>query len=297
VRVRTWRALKATGCGALRDGVYLLPARPECEQVFNELAAAVESAQGEASVLTLEARNAEQQSQFIALFDRAADYKAFGSELARLRRSLRTASENAARRELRAAAQRLDALRRIDFFPGPAADEAAAAYESLRDEIEQRWSPGEPTAAASSIDRRDAADYRGRTWATRARPWVDRLASGWLVRRFVDSDARFVWFDAKRKAPKGALGFDFDGATFTHTEGLVTFEVIAESFGLRDDPALRRLGEAVHYLDIGGVPSEEAAGLEVLMRGLQARHADDDALLDAACEVLDAMYAGLKAAQ
>jgi hypothetical protein len=78
---------------------------------------------------------------------------------------------------------------------------------------------------------------------------------------------------------------------------MVTFEVIAESFGLREDPALRRLGEAVHYLDVGGMPSEEAAGLELVMRGLQARHADDDALLDAACEVLDAMYAGMKATE
>lgn len=298
VRVRTWRALKASGCGALRDGVYLLPARPDCAQVFAELAEAVEAADGEASVLEFDARNPEQQSRFVALFDRSAEYKAFGAEVARLRRSLRNASEGVVRRELRAAAQRLEALRRIDFFPGTGAEEAGAALEALRAEIEQRLSPGEPSAAEQAIVRRDAADFRGRVWTTRARPWVDRLASGWLIRRFVDPEARFAWFDPKKKAPKAsAIGFDYDDATFTHADGKVTFEVIAETFGLHEDPALRRLGEAVHYIDVGGVPSEESAGLELVMRGLQARHADDDELLDAACSVFDAMYAGMRVAE
>jgi hypothetical protein len=207
---------------------------------------------------------------------------------------LRTANENLARKEIRALAQRLESLRRIDFFPGTGAEDAAAAFEALRLESEQRWSPGEPSAAQQEIVRLDRADYRKRTWATRERPWVDRLASAWLVLRFVDPEARFVWTSAKRKAPKGAVGFDFDGATFSHANGLVTFEVIAESFGLREDAALRRLGEAVHYIDVGGVPSEEAAGLELVMRGLQAQHADDDELLAAAGAVFDALYAGLQ---
>jgi hypothetical protein len=297
VRVRTWRALKASGCGALRDGVYLLPNRPDCVRVFDELARAVEAAHGEATLLEFDARDADQQSQFVALFDRSADFKNFATDVARLRRPLRTAAENLARKEIRALAQRLESLRRIDFFPGTSGEDAAAAFEALRLESEQRWSPGEPSAAERAIVRLDLVDYRGRIWATRERPWVDRLASAWLVLRFVDPEARFVWTGAKRKAPKGAVGFDFDGATFSHTDGKVTFEVIAESFGLHDDAALRRLGEAVHYLDVGGVPSEEAAGLELVMRGLQAQHADDDELLVAANTVFDALYAGLQAVE
>lgn len=294
VRVRTWRALKASGCASLRDGVYLLPNRPDCERVFNELAGAVEAANGEATLLAFDARDDEQQAQFVALFDRLADFKAFASDVARARRPLRTASESSGRKEIRVLSQRLEALRRIDFFPGTAAEEAAAAFEALRVESEQRWSPGEPSAAQRAIVPLDRADYRKRIWATRERPWVDRLACAWLVRRFVDPEARFVWTGAKRPAPKGALGFDFDGATFSHTDGKVTFEVIVASFGLDEDAALRRIGEAVHYLDIGGVPSEEAAGLELVLRGLQAGHADDDELLAAACGVFDALYAGLR---
>jgi hypothetical protein len=295
VRVRTWRALKASGCGALRDGVYLLPDRADCAQVFAELAAAVRVADGEATVLEFEARDPEQQAQFEELLDRSAEYKAFETELAQQRRLLRSAAEVAGRRTLRALAQRLDALRAIDYVGGDRGPKAAAALEKLRLECEARWSPGEPTGLQkSAIERLDPVDYQRRIWATRERPWVDRLASAWLIRRFVDPSARFVWLKPKAKPPKGALGFDFDGATFTHADGKVTFEVIAASFGLEDDETLKKIGEAVHYIDIGGAASEPAAGLEAMMRGLQAQHADDDALLAAAEAVFDALYAGLR---
>src|SRR5512147_3246167 len=285
VRVRIWRALKAGGCGALRDGVYLLPDRPECARVLDGLADEVRQADGEA----------EQQRQFEALFDRSEEYRAFERDLARARRELRTADEGPGRRALRALAQRLDALRSIDFFADARAASVATALEDLRLECEARWSPGEPAVRAKgAIESLDAADYQGRTWATRQRPWVDRLASAWLVRRFIDPSARFVWLKPSAKPPKAALGFDFDGARFTHVAGKVTFEVIAASFGLDDDAALRRLGEAVHYIDIGGAANDEAAGLEALIRGLQAQHDDDDALLEAALGVFDALYAGIR---
>ena len=91
--------------------------------------------------------------------------------------------------------------------------------------------------------------------------------------------------------PRGALGFDFDGARFTHVGGRVTFEVLMASFGLEAELRLQRLGTAVHYLDAGGIPVPEASGLEAVLAGLRALHADDDALLDAACTIFDALYA------
>jgi hypothetical protein len=297
VRVRIWRALKASGCGALRDGVYLMPDRPEFARVLDGLAEEVRQADGEATQLAFAARDAEQQRQFKALFDRSDEYKAFERDLARARRELRTADEGPGRRALRALAQRLDALRGIDFFADARAASVTVALEDLRLECEARWSPGEPAARVKgAIEALDAADYQGHTWATRQRPWVDRLASAWLVRRFIDPSARFVWLKPAAKPPKTALGFDFDGARFTHVAGKVTFEVIAASFGLDDDAALCKLGEAVHYIDVGGAANDEAAGLEALIRGLQAQHDDDDALLEAALGVFDALYAGLREA-
>jgi hypothetical protein len=297
VRVRIWRTLKASGCGALRDGVYLLPARPGCADVFDALADEVRQAGGEATRLVLAARDREQQQQFEALFDRSSEYKAFEIELARQRRALRTATELAGRRALRSLAQRLDALQAIDFFADGRGAGAATALEELRVACEARWSPGEPrTRAAGRIETRDPADYQGRTWATRARPWVDRLASAWLIARFIDRSPRFVWLKSTMRVPKAVLGFDFDSATFSHVDGKVTFEVIAASFGLDGDEALRKIGEAVHYIDVGGAASDEAAGLEALIRGLQAQHSGDDALLAASMAVFDALYAGLRGA-
>ena len=128
----------------------------------------------------------------------------------------------------------------------------------------------------------------------RARPWVDRLATrlaGAALHRSVGA-LRLAEDPAKR--PKSALGFDFDGARFTHVGGKVTFEVVARASGWTSDPALRRIGELVHYIDVGGIPVDEAAGLETMVRGLQAQHDDDDALLAAACPLFDALYAGLE---
>jgi len=293
VRVRTWRALKAAGCGALRDGVYLLPDGTEAGVTLAGLAESIEQGGGEATILSFAARDDQQQAQFTALFDRSAEFKEFVAEVAQTRRAMRTANERTARNDILALAAKLDALRRTDFFPGSTSAEAEAALEALRAEGAARWA-GEPATAHGALVSRAVSDYRGRTWATRKRPWVDRLASAWLILRFIDPQANFVWFDPRRKPPKAAIGFDFDGATFTHVEGKVTFEVLAASFGLEHDDALRRLGDVVHFIDVGGDPSDEAAGLEAMVRGLQAQHADDDALFSAACATFDALYAGMK---
>jgi hypothetical protein len=134
--------------------------------------------------------------------------------------------------------------------------------------------------------------FQGRTWATRKRPWVDRLATAWLIARFIDRSPRFVWLDNAKRCPKSALGFDFDGATFSHVDDKVTFEVVLSAFSLEHDPALRRLGELVHDIDVGGIPVDAAAGVETVVRGLQAQHPqDDDALLAAALPLFDSLYA------
>jgi hypothetical protein len=297
VRVRIWRTLRTTGCAALRDGVYLLPDRPDCAATFARAQAEAQAAGGVASVLAASARDADQETAWVALFDRSADHKTLVADMARCHQGLRKASEPAARRALRALTQRLEALQAIDFFAAEAAERTTSAFATLRFAVEARFSPGEPTArAASALPRLDAADYRGRTWATRRRPWVDRLASAWLIRRFVDPQARFVWIASPDKAPKRALGFDFDGAAFTHVGNKTTFEVLAASFGLDRDIALSLVGDAVHALDIGGSSSAEAAGLQAVIRGLRVQHPSDDGLLNAACILFDALYAGLEEA-
>jgi hypothetical protein len=119
---------------------------------------------------------------------------------------------------------------------------------------------------------------------------VDRVASAWLIRHFIDHDATFVWLERPADCPPDAHGFDFDGAEFTHVGERVTFEVLMHAFGLERDASLERVARLVHFLDVGGEPVAEAAGFEAVLAGLRTSSAGDDALLAAATPVLDALY-------
>jgi hypothetical protein len=290
VRLRVWRGLKAMGCAALRDGAYVLPAAHA--PAFEALAAEVRGHGGTASVLDLAPRDEAQAQEVLALFDRTDAYAAWRATAIALHQELDGATETEARRRLRSVADALEAVRAIDHYPGEAATQAEAELQGLRTALDARFSRGEPAARATGgIERLDRRRFQGRRWATRARPWVDRLACAWLIRRFIDEAPHFTWFADPARPPRGALGFDYDGARFTHVGAKVTFEVIAASFGLDADARLQRIAQAVHYLDVGGIPVPEAAGLEAVLAGLREQHADDDALAAAAALVFDALYA------
>jgi hypothetical protein len=293
VRLRVWRALKTLGCGSLRDGVYVLPSSEVAQ--FEPVVDEVRSHGGQASVLALSTQDDVQREEVLALFDRTAAYGQWRAEAQALATALPSLEETEARRRSRGIAEALQALRRIDYYPGPAAEQAQAELDTLRQAVDARFSPGEPRAlAAHGIARLDIRKFQGKRWATRARPWVDRLACAWLIRRFIDTEARLLWLAdpaGSTPAPRDALGFDYDGARFSHVGSLVSFEVLAASFGLDQDARLLRIARAVHFLDIGGIPVPEAAGLEAVLSGLRAVHAEDDQLTRAASAVFDALYA------
>ena len=290
VRLRVWRALKSLGGAALRDGAHLLP-RPHAD-LFTPLVADVRSHGGQAVLVDATPRDDTQQAEWVALFDRSDGYARWRGEADALAKAIPTLAEPEARRRLRAAADALLALQRIDFFAGEASLQADDVMGALRAGLDARFSKGEPTAEAPhGIARLDRKKFQGRRWATRSRPWVDRLACAWLIRRFVDTEARFLWLDDPGRAPRGSIGFDHDGARFTHVGNRVTFEVMAASFGLDADTRLQRIARAVHYLDVGGIPAPEAAGLEAVLSGMREVHTDDDRLAQAATGVFDALHA------
>lgn len=130
------------------------------------------------------------------------------------------------------------------------------------------------------------------TWATRRRLHVDRTASAWLIRRFVDRHARFVFVDDPDEIPGDAIPFDITGAELSHHDGKCSFETILDRYGL-DDPALRAIGQIVHEADIGDerYDAPEAAGLDVIVRGLGIAAMDDDELLRLTDRLFDGLYA------
>lgn len=289
-RMRVWRALKARGAAALRDGVYLLPAGPASDAVFREQAEEVRRSGGQARLLPIDGVDTAQGADFRGLFDRSGDYAGLIEAIRRLRAGFMPRTGKAATAQLRRLRRQFEAIRATDYFPGPAAEQAGELLAEAEGALEALASPGEPKPRGGAIRRLDAADFRGRTWATRKRPWVDRLASAWLIKRFIDPRARFLWLADAKKCPARALGFDFDGATFTHVGSRVTFEVLLASFGLENDPALVRIGALVHFLDVGGAPVPEASGVQAVLRGARERCKNDDALLAEARRLFDDLY-------
>lgn len=290
-RMRFWRALKAKGCAVLRDGIYLLPHTEERETMLRELAIAIADSGGTAHLLRAPSLDASQEAEFRALFDRDDDYAAFIRSLSEARKTLAGQSATELTRLLRRLRKDFDTIRAIDYFPDDAATCAELAWQDFVSLVDTVLSPGEPHAAERIIQVLAIDDHQGRTWATRQRMWVDRGASAWLIRRFIDARARFVWLASPSECPSDALGFDFDGATFTHVGERVTFEVLLASFGLDQDSALLRLGTIVHALDVGGPGAPEAVGFEAVMAGARQRTESDDQLLEQMSDVLDSLYA------
>jgi len=287
--MRVWRALKALGAAVLRDGVYLLPGNADRQAGMERLARDVVESGGEAHILMLDRLPPDQEKDFQSRFDRTSDYARLISAIAKAKAGLATRRRNLARRSLKQLHREFQTLHSTDFFSGAAAEQAAEALSEAEMLARMRLA-GEPNAQSGSIQRLAIKDYRARIWATRAHPWVDRLASAWLIKRFIDPKARFVWFKHPKDNPRQALGFDFDGARFTHVGARVTFEVLMLSFGLEQDKALQRVGGLVHYLDVGGVPVPEAVGLEVLLKGARESIADDNRLLSEASRIIEHLY-------
>jgi hypothetical protein len=290
VRMRVWRALKALGTSVLRDGVYLLPNRIEFIEPLQAQSEEVTASGGTAQILEVTARDEEQESEFRQLFDRTSEYEKLMLEANAARKEIRGLDRAALSARLTRLKRDCEAIALRDFFPGAARDQAHGALEDLARAASAVLSPDEPHAAAGRIQRMEPAKYRGRTWATRARPWADRLASAWLIKRFIDPSAKILWLKSPKDCPKRAVGFDFDGAEFTHVRAMVTFEVLLASFGLDGDPALERIGALIHYLDVGGVPVPEAAGLEAVLRGAHVALTDDEALLGEAGRLFEYLY-------
>lgn len=289
--MRIWRALKGMGCAVLRDGVYLLPATPENRDSLQLQAEAVRAAGGNDYLITFESSHEETDS-LKALFDREADYAALLTQVHTFRSTVVQAEEAEARRLLAQLQRQFQATVAIDYFPGYAREQATQAMTEAEAAFNRCFSPDEPKAVQATIAQRKRTQYRTRRWATRAHLWIDRVASAWLIQRFIDPEARFLWLCDTKECPEDAVGFDFDGAEFTHVQERVTFEVLLESFALANDAALQRLAALVHFLDVGGLPVPEAAGVAAILTGARTRLADDDAFLAETSRLLDDLYLG-----
>ncbi len=283
-RVALWRRLQRLGALPV-TGTYVLPERPDCLESFTWLAQEIEAADGEAVVMKVEFEGLGEKD-LVARFDeaRAEAYAEMLTELGALEDVLKLAeNELEPIKALAKLRRRFTEARRVDFFDSPAGRQVAARLAGL----EQRLLPGPPEEA--DIVTRNKADYRGKTWVTRPQPHVDRLASAWLIRRFIDPEAVILYRDS---VGEDEVSFDMSEADFGHTGSLCTFETLVRAFALEDD-ALVPIAHIVHELDLRDerYARPEAAGLDALLDGWLSLGLSDEALEQRGFVVFEGLYA------
>jgi hypothetical protein len=286
-RMRAWRALKASGAAVLRDGAYLLPDIGVCREALASVERDILSINGTVYILPVVDPQGE---RFVELFDRSDDYSKLRAEIEECRGQLNPENALATTKHIRKLRKHYDQLSNIDYFPGKPKEQIDSALQELETAASRALSADEPHSRDEPITALNRGDYQSRVWATRKRPWVDRLACAWLIRRFIDPQAQILWLNTPHDCPADALGFDFDNATFSHVGNRVTFETLQASFELQE-PGLNRIAALVHYLDIGGIQPLEAAGIERVLAGLRETIPHDDHLLAAASAIFDGLLA------
>lgn len=285
-RMRVWRSLKACGAATLRDGVYVLP-----EAYAEKFDAIAENLIAEGGNAYLFSGMATAHLDVEQLFNRKEDYEALYQQLGQLRQALNQTDKKELLKQIRKLRKQLQALIAIDYFPTEAQQQTVRELDAVEQSILRWGEVDEPQAAHGDIQVLCKQDFQHRVWATRKRPWIDRLASAWLIQNFIDPEASFLWLDTPNDCPATALGFDFDGARFSHLDHWVTFETLLHSFALHQQSALKQIAEIVHFLDVGGVEPPEAIGIEKVIQGLRTKITDDDQLLELSNYVFDGLYA------
>ena len=287
-RMRVLRTLEAMGCALLREGVYLLPDTPVNRQGLERLSEYTNKISGSAHLLHVRSSDAEQERAFKSRFDRAGKYTELIKIIEGLRAGFGISEPSAIARVLNKQRREFEAISALDFFDSPLKERAARVLRETEAEVRKRMFPDAPKSGGRLTQ--TGRYYFKRTWASRKPLLADRLASGWLIRRFIDAEATLMWLEKTQVCPSTAVGFGFEGATFSNSRDKVTFEELLIRFGLDGNETLARIGALVHYLDTGGSPVAEAAGVETLLQGARRRCNSDEELFTESEKTFDLLY-------
>ena len=291
LRVRVWRRLRSLGAVALKRSAYLLPDTPERYEDFQWLAQEIQREGGDATLIRVQQIEnvAHEDVQRMFHEPRDHDYRQLAVRYRRVLQSLDRKSKASSARvqdELARLAKDHQRTRDIDFFDAPGGAEVRRLEEAIAMRTRRPESPrrdDRPTL--------DLGKLRGRRWVTRPRPHIDRVASAWLIKRFIDPEAQFV-FAPPSEFPKDAIPFDAPGVELSHQGEDCTFETLLKRARLRDR-RLVRLAEVVHEADLrdGKYPHEEARGIDVAVRALLAASPDDHHVLSQGMALFEGLYA------
>jgi hypothetical protein len=282
-RVAVWRRLKKIGAIQIKTSTYLLPDKPPQYEHFQWLAQQIRDYGGDATLVRAHEIEQVSNEKLTAMFNRARDEE-FGvikkALLKLLARVPKTDSETKAT-ELERLRRQFRQLREIDFFQSARGDEVQMLL---------RRAEGPSTKLLRRLDR---SNYRGKTWLTRPRPEIDRVGSAWLIRRFIDPRARFIFGTAVPPSP-AILPFDMVDVEFSHHGEYCTFETLIRRFGI-DDKALKKIGEMVHDADLEDAKFQrsECVGIDRVLKGWANEGLPDGEILRRGFDCFDALYSFL----
>jgi hypothetical protein len=297
LRVKVWRRLQRLGAVAVKNSVYVLPKSEQAQEDFQWVLQEIVRDGGDASVVEARFAQGLSDEQIEMMFNTArdADYAQLVEEvravLSRLprRREVTDDDRSGFEADLARVQRRMSEIAQIDFFGAPGRDAAAKMITDL----EQRLLRDATATAAKPPEKELGRDaLKGRTWVTRKGIHVDRIASAWLIRRFIDPKARLKFVPGKGYKPEpGELRFDMFEAEFTHEGDLCTFEVLVERLGL-SDRALRAIAEIVHDIDLKDdkFGRDETGGIRTLIAGIAMSQTEDEARLAQGSAVFDNLY-------
>ena len=302
LRVRIWRKLQKIGAVAIKNSVYVLPANDKTNEDFQWLKQEIESAGGEAAVFRADSVEGATDAEIVAAFRKARDeeFAAITSTLdglsGKVREAARAKHLSAGRlatheAELERLHSELERVISNDFFEAKARAAALNAYERCQKAIRASQAPVKAPASAKELTVLATKDYQGRRWVTRRKIHIDRLASAWLIKQFIDKRPRF-YFVNESETVENAIPFDMFGAEFTHQGEDCTFETLLKRFGLSDIQGLSALAEIVHDIDLkdGKFQRLEATGLNTIINGMSESLKDDRKLLRQVSFIFDGLF-------
>jgi hypothetical protein len=296
LRVTTWRRLQQIGAIPLKQAVYALPDTPDAREDFEWLKTEVKATGGDARVFAADNVDAWSDDALIEEFRRARQdlYEELGRDVEQaLKRSSSARRPKgtrapALRRLVDIFRERLVAAEKIDFFGSAGRDRVLTVLRQLEDRI---GGTGRQLAPSGPGHSGRKASFQERVWITRPRPGVDRMASAWLIRLFIDRQARFGFAADRDSVPDHGVPFDMFGVEFSHQGDGCTFETLCSAFGIAG-PALARIAAIVHDLDLkdGRFGAPEGSTVGAMIEGLQLAYQDDEALLEQGMTLFDSLY-------
>jgi hypothetical protein len=298
-RVKVWRRLQSLGAVTVKNAVYALPDNNDTREDFAWLAKEITESGGEALVCEAELVEGLTDEQLRATFvsARNEDYERISVEARTLAKRFDDEASDAVAADVATQAVRLRRqlleVRAIDFFTADGREAADRAVANL----DARLHEGAAMSDQTPLPQAPGPDaLRGKLWVTREAVQIDRIASAWLIRRFIDPGARFKFVPGRAYLPRaGEVRFDMFEGEYTHEGDRCTFEVLLQRAGLHDD-ALAAIGEIIHDIDLkdGKYGREETAGIRVVMAGIAAGQRDDEERLARGGAVLDDLYQSMK---